>query len=125
MTILSRVVWPGGELTVCGTPSKAWLDWLRTTTTPLTADQIRWRDCDFTDGPPRTPLPVTTTDTVRPRRHGGAVTTAQRTTRPATADVALLLLGFVAIAVVVHGSDFLTILIAGFCLKTLDTWSPR
>ena len=52
MTILSRVVWPGGELTVCGTPSKAWLEWLRTTDTPLTADQIRWRDCDFTVTPP-------------------------------------------------------------------------
>ncbi|MGW4525155.1 hypothetical protein [Amycolatopsis sp. NPDC004378] len=47
MTILSRVVKPGFDLTVCGTPSKAWLDWLRTTDAPLTADQIRWRDGNF------------------------------------------------------------------------------
>lgn len=32
------------ELTCCGTPSKAWLDWLLTATVPLTAGQMAWRE---------------------------------------------------------------------------------
>lgn len=44
MTILARVVKPGFELTVCGQPSKEWLDWLLTTDVPLTADQIKRRE---------------------------------------------------------------------------------
>lgn len=43
MTILVRVTDRDFELTVCGTPSKAWLDWLATTTVLLTEDQLRWR----------------------------------------------------------------------------------
>lgn len=44
MTILCRIEKPGLELTVCGTPSKEWLDWLLTAEVPLTADQMAWRD---------------------------------------------------------------------------------
>jgi hypothetical protein len=51
MTILVRVVAPGFELTVCGAPSKAWLDWLRTTDVPLTAAQQSWRDLGSGSGP--------------------------------------------------------------------------
>jgi hypothetical protein len=38
VTILSRVVEPGVELTVCGAPSKEWYEWLRTAEVPLTVD---------------------------------------------------------------------------------------
>lgn len=63
MTILSRVVTPDYELTVCGTPSKAWFDWLVTTKAPLTADQIAWRDLhlrnlDKLSTPQPTPQPT-------------------------------------------------------------------
>jgi hypothetical protein len=44
VTILSRVVGPGFELTVCGTPTPEWLDWLATTDAPLTAGQRAWRE---------------------------------------------------------------------------------
>ena len=49
MTILARIekYGPDGkittELTCCGHPSKAWLDWLKTATVPLTAEQHMWR----------------------------------------------------------------------------------
>jgi hypothetical protein len=36
--ILSRVVQPGVELTVCGMPSKQWYEWLLTANVPLTVD---------------------------------------------------------------------------------------
>lgn len=49
----------------------------------------------------------------------------RRATRPATVDGALLVGAFVAIMLVVHGSDFLTVLIAAFCLATLDRWEHR
>lgn len=44
MTILARVVRPDFELTVCGAPSKAWLDWLLTAEVPLTETQIAHRE---------------------------------------------------------------------------------
>lgn len=44
MTILCRIERPDFELTVCGAPSKAWLDWLRTAEVPLTACQLAWRE---------------------------------------------------------------------------------
>lgn len=44
MTILARIEKPGYELTVCGTPSKEWLEWLKTTTLPLTEGQLAWRE---------------------------------------------------------------------------------
>lgn len=44
MTCLVRVKGPGYDLRVCGTPSRAWLDWLLTAQVPLTDDQTRWRD---------------------------------------------------------------------------------
>lgn len=44
MTILSRVEGPGFELTVCGTPSKSWFDWLLTAQVPLTEAQMAWRE---------------------------------------------------------------------------------
>lgn len=50
------------------------------------------------------------------------MTAVQRATRPATVDLIMLVVAFAAIVTAVHGSDFLTILIAGFLLKTLDTW---
>jgi predicted RecB family nuclease len=31
------------ELIVCGSPSAAWVEWVRTTTVPLTAGQWGWR----------------------------------------------------------------------------------
>ncbi len=47
MTILCRIE-PTGDnhvtLTVCGTPTKAWLDWLLTAEVGLTAEQIWWRE---------------------------------------------------------------------------------
>lgn len=51
-------------------------------------------------------------------------TTTHYATRPATVDVVLLLGALAATVTVVHGSDFLTILIAGFLLKTLGQWRP-
>jgi hypothetical protein len=44
LTILVRIKAPGCDLTVCGTPSKEWLDWLLTAEVPLTDDQKHWRD---------------------------------------------------------------------------------
>lgn len=44
MTILSRVKKPDFELTVCGLPSKAWLEWLKTAEVPLTPGQQWWRE---------------------------------------------------------------------------------
>lgn len=52
MTILVRVESPGYQLIVCGMPTKAWLDWLRTTDTQLTASQKHWRDLSSGDAPP-------------------------------------------------------------------------
>lgn len=52
-------------------------------------------------------------------------TTTHPTTRPAVVHLTALVAGFAALVTVTHGSDVLTILIAGFLLKTLDTWRPR
>lgn len=43
MTLLSYVKTPGFELFVCGDPSREWLEWVRTTTAPLTGSQVMWR----------------------------------------------------------------------------------
>ena len=32
------------ELFVCGSPSREWLEWVRTTTSTLTSGQVMWRD---------------------------------------------------------------------------------
>lgn len=32
------------ELFVCGTPSREWLEWVRTTAVPLTSGQVVWRE---------------------------------------------------------------------------------
>lgn len=44
MTILLRLEQPGMDLTVCGTPDRAWLDWVRTAEVGLTEGQLMWRD---------------------------------------------------------------------------------
>jgi hypothetical protein len=47
VTILCRIdATPenSAELTVCGTPTKAWLDWLLTAEVGLTSEQIAWRE---------------------------------------------------------------------------------
>lgn len=44
MTVLSYVNNNGFELRVCGTPSKAWVEWVRTATVPLTPHQQWWRE---------------------------------------------------------------------------------
>jgi len=58
------VVAPGFQLTVCGSPTKEWLEWLRSTDMPLTACQLAWRDGHHT-----TPLqPLATPPPAAPRR---------------------------------------------------------
>lgn len=44
MTILAYVKTPGFELIVCGSPSREWLEWVRTTDLPLTQGQAGWRE---------------------------------------------------------------------------------
>jgi hypothetical protein len=47
MTIICRIdSTPNNsdELTVCGTPTKKWLDWLLTAEVGLTAEQVAWRE---------------------------------------------------------------------------------
>lgn len=43
MTILAYCKGYNFELIVCGDPSAAWIEWVRTTTVPLTAGQVAWR----------------------------------------------------------------------------------
>lgn len=44
MTILHRIDTRRLQLWVCGSPSKEWMDWLRTTDVPLCPSQLLWRD---------------------------------------------------------------------------------
>lgn len=50
------------------------------------------------------------------------MTTVQPATRPATVDLVLALTVFAGMVTATHASDILAVLIAGFFLKTLDTW---
>lgn len=54
MTILCRIKRQGFDLRVCGTPSKDWLDWLKTAEVPLTEGQKFWLDVG---GTPVKPAP--------------------------------------------------------------------
>jgi len=52
------------------------------------------------------------------------MTATQHATRPATVDLVLLAV-IIAAVLTLRGSDVLTVLIAGFLLKTLDRWEHR
>lgn len=44
MTLLAYAKGLDFELFVCGSPSREWLEWVRTTAVPLTSGQVMWRD---------------------------------------------------------------------------------